>query len=90
MDTLGDRGTEGVSGNKFLWDNAYIGKGHGNGRYTFSIRNRLRQPVTNVYCLVIFYDAQGDPIDVDAVWTREILPFQQRNNTSGAGETDRK
>ena len=69
MDTLGDRGAEGVSGNKFLWDNTY------SGNYSFSIRNRLRSSVTNVYCLVIFYDVHGDPIDVDVVRTRKEIGF---------------
>ena len=73
MDTLGDRDTEGVSGGKFIWEHPTLQWGN----YTFSIHNRLRHPVTDVYCLVIFYDKQGDPIDIDIVNTRDTLPFRE-------------
>ena len=53
----------GVTGGKLIWKYAF-GVG---GEYTFSLRNRLRESVKNVYCLVIFCDAQGDPINMDAV-----------------------
>ena len=44
------------------------------GNYSFSLRNRLRESVRNVYCFVIFYDVQNDPIDVDAVQLRGPIP----------------
>jgi hypothetical protein len=44
------------------------------GGYEFSIRNQLRESVQNVYCLVVFYDAEGSPIDVDAVQYRARIP----------------
>ena len=67
---LGGRSVEGVTGGKLSWTyshNAY-------GDYTFSLRNRLRETVRNVYCFVIFYDAQEDPIDVDVVKYQSSIP----------------
>ena len=44
------------------------------GYYSFSLRNQLRENVESVYCFVIFYDAQDDPIEVDVVNFREPIP----------------
>lgn len=35
------------------------------GEYSFSLVNKLREPVKNIYCLLVFYDMEGNPIDVD-------------------------
>ena len=67
---IGDRSTDGVTGGKLTWDHAYSQSGN----YAFSLQNRLRENVRNVYCLVIFYDVQGDPIDVDVVQFQELIP----------------
>ena len=64
------RSTDGVTGGKLTWDYAYSPEGD----YAFSLQNRLRENVRNVYCLVIFYDAQGDPIDVDVVQFHGLIP----------------
>jgi len=66
---LGGRSSEGVVGDQFTWA-ADIPI----GRYTFSLRNQLRENVKNVYCLVVFYDKQGNPIDVDVVQYKGIIP----------------
>ena len=66
---LGGRSVEGVTGGKLTW--TYTSQW---GNYSFSLRNRLRETVRNVYCFVIFYDGQGDPIDVDVVQFREPIP----------------
>lgn len=44
------------------------------GYYTMSLRNQLRENVKNVYCLVIFYDSEGNPIDVDVVHYEGLIP----------------
>lgn len=70
---LGGRSTEGVVGGQLTWqfpDNPYPYMGN----YDFSIRNRLRESVRNVYCLVVFYDKEGNPIDVDVVQYRGAIP----------------
>ncbi len=66
---FGDRSVEGVTGGKFRWNSTFA-----IGYYSFSLRNRLRETVRNVYCFVIFYDEQDDPIDVDVVLFRDPIP----------------
>ncbi len=59
---LGGRSLEGVVGSHFAWaDNDYL------GHYTFSVRNQLREPVTDVVCLVIFFARDGLPIETEVV-----------------------
>jgi len=60
---LGGRSSEGVVGGQLTWRYTSLQSGN----YALSLRNQLRENVKNVYCLVIFYDAQGNPIDVDVV-----------------------
>ena len=68
---LGRRSSEGLVGEQLAWDlpgNRY------SGRYSFSIRNQLREPVKNVYCLLVFRDEQGSPLDVDIVRFNGLIP----------------
>lgn len=70
LNNLGGRSVEGVTGGKLTWEYKY-GQG---GSYAFSLRNRLRENVRNVYCFVIFYDEQNEPIDVDIVHFQGLIP----------------
>lgn len=67
---LGGRSSEGVLGDQVVWDYPF----GISGGYTLSFRNQLRENVKNVYCLVIFYDAKGNPIDVDVVRYEGLIP----------------
>ena len=67
---LGGRSVEGVTGGRLTWNT----KDYQGGGYAFSLRNRLRASVRNVYCFVIFYDVLGTPIDVDVVQYRGSIP----------------
>ena len=67
---IGGRSTDGVIGGKLTWEHEYVQTGH----YSFSLHNRLRENLRNVSCLVVFYDVQGDPIDVDVVRFQGLLP----------------
>lgn len=69
---LGGRSTKGVTGGQIQWS----WKWHGAlaGEYSFSLHNRLREPVRDVVCLVVFYDRSGNPIEVDPVSLRDIIP----------------
>ncbi len=67
---LGGRSVEGVTGGKLTWTYSALQS----GEYAFSLRNRLREKVRNVYCFVIFYDTHGDPIDVNVVQYRRGIP----------------
>ncbi len=67
---LGGKSTEGVVGGQLTWEYVYSQSGN----YAFSLRNQLRGNVKNVYCLVVFYDSQGSPIDVDVVQCHGLIP----------------
>jgi len=66
---LGGRSSKGVVGGQLTWEWT-MGQ---TGQYALSLRNQLRENVKNVYCLVIFYDAQGSPIDVDVVHYQGVI-----------------
>jgi len=66
---LGGRSTEGVVGTNLTYD-SYAQMGD----YSFSLINKLREPVQNVYCLIVFYDKQGTPLDVQIVQYPGVIP----------------
>lgn len=66
---LGGRSSEGVAGEKLTWD-SYTQS----GEYSFSLHNRLREAVKNVYCLVVFYDKTDSPIDFAVVAYSGVIP----------------
>lgn len=70
LDEFGGKSAEGVTGGKLIWEFAAAQI----GSYSFSLRNQLRENITDVYCLVIFFDVQGDPIEVDAVLYQNLIP----------------
>ena len=66
---LGGKNSEGLIGSRLSW------KYHSPlGDYSFSLKNNLRETVNNVLCLVIFYDSEDVPIDVDVVHYKETIP----------------
>ena len=67
---LGGRNTEGVVVVQFAWYSPGISSGY----YSLSLRNQLRENVKNVYCLVVFYDSQKNPIDVDLIQCSDLIP----------------
>lgn len=69
---LGGRDSKAVVGSQFAWDASgpllvnY---------FSFSLQNKLREPVTQVDYLVVFYGRSGNPVETyNATWTGEILP----------------
>ena len=73
---MGGKGAESVVGGSFAWNvnSGFKRDLYRNVEYTFSLRNRLREPVRNVYCFVIFYDKKNEPIDVDEVLFEDPIP----------------
>jgi hypothetical protein len=61
VDQMGSASTGGVTGGKFLWENQTWEY----PEYSFTLTNHLQQPVEDVYGLVIFYAADGTPLDAD-------------------------
>jgi hypothetical protein len=43
----------------------------------------LREPVRNVYCLLIFRDGQGNALDVDLVTFKDLIPGGLARRVSG-------
>jgi hypothetical protein len=71
LDGLGGNSTEGVEGSDFLWNEP----SYQNGGYSFTLRNKLREPVKNVKCAVIFHNDNGEVVDFDLV-TYEVRPYR--------------
>jgi hypothetical protein len=67
---LGDPSVQGVVGENFAWSAPLLEW----GLYSFSLRNQLRQSVTDVDCLVIFFDSSQRPIDVDRLQFPDVIP----------------
>ncbi|MGE4519663.1 MAG: S1C family serine protease [Desulfobacteraceae bacterium] len=68
--SLGGKSTEGVIGENFTYDGTSLLT----GEYSFSLVNRLREPVRDIYCLVVFYDLEGKPIDVAMQRYSALIP----------------
>lgn len=76
---LGGHSIEGVEGGQLIWTWDKLQS----GEYSFSLRNGLRTPVRDVYCLVIFYDRKGHPIDVDFVQYTGFIPVRLAKRVTG-------
>ncbi|MDL1970717.1 MAG: S1C family serine protease [Candidatus Desulfofervidaceae bacterium] len=76
---LGSRSTEGIVGTLLTWDTEYAPTGD----YSFSLRNQLRNNVKNVYCLVVFYARDGNPIDFDVVQYPGVIPAGLAKRVTG-------
>lgn len=66
----GGRSTEGLVGTSFT----YGGLGLDGISYSYSLANKMRVPVRNVSGLIVFYDMQDSPIDVQAIVYNNIIP----------------
>jgi len=67
---LGGKNTEGVIGENFTYDGTSLPT----GEYSFSLANRLRDPVRDIYCLIVFYDLEGKPLDVAMQRYSALIP----------------
>lgn len=76
---LGGRSSEGVVGANLTYD-SYAQMGD----YSFSLVNKLREPVRNVYCLIVFYDKQGTPLDVQVVHYSGVIPAGLAKRITGS------
>lgn len=76
---LGRRSSEGVVGAQLTWELAEAQTGN----YTFSLRNQLRDNVSNIYCLLIFYGRDDAPLDIDVVQYPGTIPAGLAKRVSG-------
>jgi hypothetical protein len=86
MNDLGGRSTEGVVGSAFTWQNELFGFGD----FSFSLQNRLRDPVGEIYCLVIFYDRGDSPLDVAVVRYPGVVPAGLGKRVTGTVDSSVK
>ena len=80
LSNYGGRSTAAVTGSAFRWEGDYGGY---KAEYSFSLRNRLREDIRKVYCLVIFYDAEENPIEADVVQFQDIIPAGLAKRVTG-------
>ena len=72
---LGDNPLEGVELGSFLWGQRSLLSGD----FTVSLRNKLQEPIGNVFGLVIFHDPVGKPIDAATIrYSGAIYPGTAR------------
>jgi hypothetical protein len=72
---IGDEAPNAVIGTSFLWDYKEWGTPDTwVGGFTFSLKNNLREPVKDVYALVIFLDKQEQPLDFSIVRYSQTIP----------------
>ncbi|MBW1717327.1 MAG: serine protease [Deltaproteobacteria bacterium] len=85
LSDLGGKSSEGVLGTHFVWQSFvdYELTFPYDGEYSFSLRNQLREPVKNVYMLIVFYDSQGSPLDVNVIRYTGLIPAGLAKRISG-------
>lgn len=66
----GTKITSGVTGSQLLWVYSRLQ----NGEFSFSIRNQLREPISNIYCLIVFRDENSLPIDSKVIRYQGVVP----------------
>ena len=81
LDDIAGPYTEAIIGSNFTWQNQLYGLG---GDYSFTLRNRLREPVQDIYCLVIFYDENEEPLDVDLIYYESVIPAGLAERVTGS------
>ncbi len=86
LSDLGGRSIEGVLGGSFAWKNQV----YASGEYSFTLRNKLRDSVSNVYGLVVFYDHDDNPLDVDVLRYRGVIPAGLGKRVNGSVDASLK
>jgi len=85
FEDLGGNSTQGVVAGQLTWkypDNPYPGM----GGFDFSLQNKMRDSVQNVCCLVAFYDAQKNPVDVQMIQCPYSIPAGLAKRVNGEVE----
>ena len=81
LDRIGnERPMAGVVGENLSYDGVSIQT----GEFSFSVHNKLRDNVTGVYGIVMFYDVRGEPIDVYPINYRGMIPAGTAKRISGS------
>jgi S1-C subfamily serine protease len=81
LDRIGnERPIAGVVGENLTYDGVSIQT----GAFSFSVHNKLRDNVSNIYGIVIFYDVRGEPIDIYPINYRGMILAGTAKRISGA------
>ncbi|MBA7592637.1 hypothetical protein ES708_34828 [subsurface metagenome] len=86
---LGENTSNAVVGENFLWKYPRMSGGP-IAQYTFSLRNKLRNDIYEVYYLVIFYDEYERPIDVNEAYYQESIRGGLAKRISGVVDSSVK
>ena len=72
------KSTDGVTIGSFTYDTDYQ-----RGRFSLSLVNQLKEPVKNIYCLLVFFDIEGNPLDTTVVQYNGVIPAGAAKRVSG-------
>lgn len=78
VEAMGDRATEGVTGGDFIWSNDSLGR----SPFSFTIRNHLREDISAVRYLIVFYNRRGEMVEA---YENVTLPAIYRSHRIRAG-----
>ncbi len=81
LSDLGGRSVEGIIGDRLTWSTQLY---ESDGKYSFTLRNQLREPVRNIFCMVVFYDDKGNALDINALHYRELIPGGLAKRANGS------
>ncbi len=80
LDELGgSKSTDGVTVTGFSYDSTSVQS----GGFSLSFANQLRDSVERIYCLLVFYDTDGAPIDTCIVQYSGVIPSGSAKRVSG-------
>ncbi len=80
VSSIAGRQEDAVTVGQFYWDT--------NLNFSVSIKNNTRSDIKNVLVLVVFHDAQGNPLDFSGVKFEGIIPAGLAKRASGWASTD--
>jgi S1-C subfamily serine protease len=85
---IGRHDSTAVVGSQFAWKATDLLVFYGD--FSFSLQNKLREPVSQVNYLVVFYDRSGKPIETyKGIWTEDIAPGLAKRETGSVDESVR-
>lgn len=86
IDEMGNSNiTEQIIGENFIWSNNYYG-----GDFSYSVRNTLKEHIQNVVVMLVFYDSQGNPLDIQLAIHEDIIPSGLARRIDGSVSEDVK
>ncbi|MEA3428044.1 MAG: S1C family serine protease [Thermodesulfobacteriota bacterium] len=83
---IGNKSNEGVVIENITWDSEYAEKTLSGGGFSFSVRNKLRESIKDVFGLIIFKDLSGNPIDYFVIKFSGTIPGKLAKRMKGSVE----